>query len=363
MNVRWPVALAMIVCGALLSGSSALGQQQFELVERSGLVSGVIEVAPGRLLVHERTGERILYSRDPSYDSGDRRFAGYFNATLQRVLRFPRSGSGVLQVADLDDLEPRYLTTTRVVRRVGSGPPGGAWQGGLGHAAHLPLVPGYPVNVIPPIDTPYPPAFPYPPGFPATSPLPQSVLIDSTTIPNPPLPPALVQFRNDGPRDLQVAIIDSQNPSGSRTMRIAPAAAAEVELERDAGATRVSHYWVITPLGETVTREVVNEIPAPLRYEVVVHQWQVQSVAIDRTGKSPNPIEDINFQGRGIGRFPLPPGPELQSGVIDVYRAAVSQQNPGAVAPIVPAEDLPSDDGPSPLERAILEAQRAAQGK
>jgi hypothetical protein len=203
---------------------------------------------------------------------------------------------------------------------------------------------------------------PYATGYRGIGPPPQSVRLDSKTIPNPPLAPARVVFRNDGPREVQVAIIDSQNPSGTQSMRIQPAAAVEVTLERDAGARQVSHYRVITPLGEWITREFVTEVPPPIRYEVMVHEWAIQSVAIDRTGKSPNPIEDINYQGRGIGRFPLPPGPELRSGTIDVYSEARRRQNQGSIPPIVPAEDLPGNNV-SPLERAILDVQRAAQDR
>ena len=82
--------------------------QRFELVEPSGLVSATVEIGRGRLLVYERSGERIYFSREGRYDSADRRFVGYFNFELNRVLRFPSSGSGVLQTADLDDVAPRF---------------------------------------------------------------------------------------------------------------------------------------------------------------------------------------------------------------------------------------------------------------
>jgi hypothetical protein len=350
LSLSWAMLLA--------SAASAppLHAQRFEVVDRSGLVAADIEVASGRLLVYQRSGERIYYSRDVRFDSADRGFVGYLNLALNRVLRFPRSGSGILQTADLDDLIPRFRNTSGVVRAVGGragGRPlhgeawhGEAWHGGAWHGGHTPIIPGY---------TPY--IDPYVTGYRGAGPPAQSVLIDSQTVPNGPLPPARVVFRNDGPRELQVGVIDLKNPSGTRSMRIRPAAAAEIELARDAGAKRISHYRVVTPFGESITKELVTEIPPSIRYEVVVHEWAIQSVAIDRTGKSPNPIEDINFQGRGLGRFPLPPGPELQSGTIEVYRAARSRGNAGSVAPIVPPEDLPSD----PLERAILEAQQAAQ--
>jgi hypothetical protein len=171
------------------------------------------------------------------------------------------------------------------------------------------------------------------------------------------MPPASVTLYNDGPRELQVGVVDLLDPSATQSARIVPGAGVEFTLVRDAGSKRIANYRVLSPTGEYLTKEVVTEVPPPDRYEVVVHEWQVQSVAIDRTGKSPNRIEDINFQGHGIGRFRLPPGPQLQSGSINVYSAARSQGNQGTIAPILPTEKR-AEDVPSPLERAILEAQR-----
>jgi len=332
---------------AILLAADAWGQR-FELVEPSGLVSAAVEVRTGRLLVLERSGERIHFSREARYDSADGRFVGYFNFELNRVLRFPRSGSGLLQSADLDDLTPRFRNTIRIVRPVGAIADQHAiarpWQSQFNGPIFMP---GY-------VD-------PYVSGYSSAGPLAQAVLIDSQTIPNPPLGDARILLRNDGPREIQVAVVDLKEPSGTRSMRIRPAEAAEVLLARDAGGQRVANYRVVTQYGESIIKEVRTDIPAPIRYEVVVHEWAMQSIAIDRTGKSPNLIEDINFQGRGLGRFPLPPGPQLQSGTIDVYRAARSRGNAAAIAPIVPRDDRPADSA-SPLERAILEAQRAAQG-
>ncbi len=111
-----------------------------------------------------------------------------------------------------------------------------------------------------------------------------------------------------------------------------------------------------------MTENIVRPIAPQARYEVVVHEWAMQSIAIDRTGKSPKAIEDINFQGRGLGRFLLPPGDSLQSPRIDVYRTAVQSGLAGTVAPIVPSDE--SDQGSdSPLQRALLEAQQRAQGQ
>jgi hypothetical protein len=336
---------SLLCLTALLAGSASVSADQFDLVEASGIASGRIEVERGRLVVYQASGQRTYFSRQPRYDSAGGEYVGYFSDQWNRVLRFPRSGSGYLQTADLDDFSPRFRNTQFAVRQrvttvgpaITTGPS---------------IVRGYRGD-------PYH-GDPYRGGYlPA---LPQSVLIDSQTIPNPPLPPARVVLYNDGPRELQVGVFDLQSKSGIRSTRIAPAAGVEFDLERDAGAKRVAHYRVISPTGDFFTKEIVTEVPAADRYEVVVHEWAVQSVAIDRTGKSPNLIEDINFQGRGIGRFRLPPGPQLRSGSINIYAAAKNQGNEGTIAPIFPSQER-SGETTSPLERAILESQRATQGR
>ena len=127
----------------ILFAPTAWGQR-FELVEPSGLVSATAEAARGRLLVYERSGERIYFSREARYDSANGRFIGYFNFELNRVLRFPRSGSGVMQTADLDDLAPRFSNTIRIVRAVGAVSDNRAiargWQGGYSGPG---FTPGY----------------------------------------------------------------------------------------------------------------------------------------------------------------------------------------------------------------------------
>lgn len=210
---------------------------------------------------------------------------------------------------------------------------------------------GYDSYAIPPLDGRWQAAPWYP----------QSVLLDSRVVPNPPLPPVEVQLRNTAARDLHVALIDLQDSSVVRSMQLRSGESAGVRLARDSGATRISQYRTYDAWGYPVIEEVVTPIPPEPLYEAVVHEWAVQSVAIDRTGKSPSPIEDINMQGRGIGRFVLPAGNNLQPGTIDVYRLAKAANNPGAVAPLVPEERLPGSRGATPPERAILEAQRRAQ--
>lgn len=340
---------------ALLFVGVACGQT-YELVDPSGLVGATVEVDRGRLALVERTGERLYFSREARYDSPDGRFVGFLNFELNRILRFPRSGSGQMQTADLDDPNPQFRHTVRIVRPFGSTAiirqaPLSGFGGPVvpfDRSAGPVMIPPY--HLVPYVD-------PYITGYRGLIPQPQSVLIDSQTVPNPPLPPARVTLRNDGPREVQVSVVDMKNPSGTRSMRIAAGDFVEVSLDRDSGAKQVQKYRVVTALGETISKEIVRDVPPTARYELVVHEWRIQSVAIDRTaGAGENPIEDINFQGRGIGRFLLPPGPELQSGTIDVYSAARSRGNEATIAPIVP-DDNRGDDS-SPLEQAIRDAQR-----
>lgn len=322
----------------MLTLTQTIWAQHYELVEPSGLVSASVEVGRGRLIVRERSGERIYFSREARYDSADDRFVGYFNFETNRVLRFPRSGRGVLQLADLDDANPQFQNTIRVARPAGSAPDR-AWV-----ADSRLFLPGY---TRPPLPNPYVS------GYRPVAPHAQSVLIDSKMIANPSLSPVRVVLQNSGRREIQVAVVDLKNPQKTRSMRIKSNAATEIQLDRDAGAKRIEHYRVVTPHGDSITREFVSQIQPTLRYEVVVHEWFMQSVAIDRTGKSPNVIEDIQFQGRPLGRFHLPPGDQLQSGTIDAYAAARDRTN----QPIAPSDEI------SPLERAVLEVQQSARGK
>ncbi len=344
-------------------GRSQGPPRDFEMVDQFGNVTAVVQQDRDSLRFRLRSGERRQYNRDRKYDSADGRLLGYTNFELNRVLRMPRSGQGACWVADLDDRFPQFRHLSQSIRPIRGGiasapvaPWGGAapWDYGWSGNPYA-TGGGYRYNPGPVIATP-----PYASGY---RPVPRSVLLESKTIANPPLPPARLRLLNPSKRTLQVALVDLASPSGNRTMKIPAGQSVDVEVARDSGAKRISRYQTFDALGYPIEKEVVNEIPPTVRHEIVVHEWAMQSVAIDRTGKSPNVIEDINMQGRGLGRFPLPPGNELQSGTIDVYRAAVSAGNKGAIAPIVPAEDgapgQPTDNA-SALENAVLEAQRRA---
>jgi hypothetical protein len=353
-----------------LTTISAKAQQTFDLVEPTGEVTAIAKIESGQILVRSLAGQRASFSRDPSLDSLGGEFIGYYSPKMNRALRFPRSGSGVMQTAGLGDPRPRFINTRRTVRlRRGQVVP--PWTFGApiffpgqlfpGHPGHL--FPGHPGHVAHHLQPWQWYGLPFDPvvrGYTAWWRRPQAILVDAVVVPDPPLPPARLKLVNDGRREVQVEVRDLQNSTRTRQMRIQPRSSTDIELIRDTGGKRIEQFRVMTRYGYAGSREIVTEYEPAVRYELVVHEWAMQSVAIDRTGKSPNVIEDINFQGRGIGRFFLPPGPLLQSGVIGVHSAAERQKNSGTVPPLIPPEDLPKRGGRT-LEDAVLEAQRAAQ--
>ena len=366
--MKMSINVVLSLLGFVLLSVSVRAQQTFDLVEPTGEVTATARIEGGQISVQSRAGQRAIFNRDPSFDSLGGDFVGYYSPKIDLALRFPRSGVGVMQTAGLADARPRFINTRRAVR---------LRRGQI--VSPLTFAPPifFPGQLFPPhrshprhqIDLGthlYPWQWyglsfdPFIQGYAGWWQRPQSILVDSVVVPNPPLPLARLKLVNDGRREVQVGIRDLQDSARSRTMRILPNSSADVELIRDTGGKRIEQFLVMNLYGSIQNREFVTEYEPPVRYELVIHEWVMQSVAIDRTGRSPNVIEDINFQGRGIGRFLLPPGPSLQSGAIGVYSTALRQQNGGAVPPLVPQKDLPQSRTRT-LENTVLEAQRAAQ--
>ncbi len=334
-----------ILCGLMVAASA----QDFEMFEPPGVLVARVEVRPGRLVMYEALDTRLYFSREHRYDSIDGRFVGYFNYPLNRILRFPRSGRGQMETADLDDFAPHYRLTFRYVRPLvdGAGPPipppifgyGSPGYGSPGYGGPGYVGPGMPGPFLP--GPGFGGVFPIGPVGPIGPPLPQSVLIDSQTLPNPPLPPVRLELRNGGPREIQVGVVDLEEPSQTRSLRIAPGGSTEVKINRDAGARQVQNFRVVTPYGDSETREIVNNLPPRVRYEIVVHEWAVQSVAIDRTaGAGDDPIEDINFNGKSLGRFPLPPGNELGRTALTFTRRRETKTTPAPSHPFWPKKTI-----------------------
>ncbi|QEG01714.1 hypothetical protein Mal15_57920 [Stieleria maiorica] len=365
--------LLLILCVAGTWAAVPCPAQDYQLVEPSGVITADVYMRHGQMVVNDADGRQYLFQRDRSFDSFDGRYAGYWLPPVNRVVRFPRSGLGLLQVADLDHVLPRYVFSRRSVRPVGRRP----GRPPRHHHRHgWAFIPPYFVS-------PYGyPAFGYgwhsfgttlsvgPWGWgPAfgprryAQPLMQSIVVDSQIVPRQPLPPVTANLMNSAQREVRVTVTDRVAPDQSKRIRIAPGASELLVVHRDAGADLVRHVLTYAPDGSQITRQVSTSIGPSPRYELTVHEWRLQSVAIDRTGKSPNVIEDSHFQGRGLGRFEIPPGDQFTGGTLDVVRIALQAGNQGTVAPLLDDQGVTPLRPVSSLEQMLLEQRRASGQK
>ncbi len=180
---------------------------------------------------------------------------------------------------------------------------------------------------------------------------------------NPPLPPAKIELLNTH-RFALVLLIGDQTQRGSiDRLRIEPGESVIVELQRDAGSTLIETSEVRGLRGGWNRSETVTAIPPASLYDISVYEEHLQSIAIDSTGKSPNPIEDVNYVPKSVGWLPVPPGEQLpDSGQIDLYPVAKAAKNPGAVRRMDPRE---YDEKPAanPVESLLEEFQSAPRRK
>ena len=169
--------------------------------------------------------------------------------------------------------------------------------------------------------------------------MPQYRISNEQIVPNPPLGPISLRIANTHSEAIVVLLADRRNPNAPRKLRI-PAGGSEVlVLERDSGATINQTTEFVDGFGNLDRREYQIPVPPSVLYDVSVYEEFLQSIAIDRTGKSPNVIEDVNYQPRSVGFLLLPPGDQLQdNSVLDVYRAAADSRNPGAVRKLSPSD-------------------------
>lgn len=167
--------------------------------------------------------------------------------------------------------------------------------------------------------------------------------------PNPPLPPAQVHLINQSQEKLIAVVAELQNPANPLEVEIPAGGKTTIEVQRDAGSTIYETYQVSVG-GNWTQRQRTYEIPPATLYDVSIYEVFLQSIAIDRTGTSPNAIEDVNYQPRSIGMFQIPPGnqiPELAA--IDVMDGARKSNNPGGVRPL-----------PSKMKNAVSSGDRAS---
>lgn len=196
-------------------------------------------------------------------------------------------------------------------------------------------------------------------------PPPQFRSVQQQVVPNPELPPIDLILQNNHRDEVLVLLADRRMPDNPQKIRIPAGKSESVSIQRDAGATIVESIEVMDLAGNWSQQQYTTPIPPSVLYDISVYEIFLQSIAIDRTGKSPNPIEDINMQPRSIGFFLVPPGDTLREGsVLDVYRVADDAKNPGAVRRLSPKDlkqgEVSGDQDPL---RAILkqfQKQRAA---
>lgn len=197
-------------------------------------------------------------------------------------------------------------------------------------------------------------------------PAPQYRNVSEQFVANPSLPPSSLRITNTHSETLVILLADRRAPDALKKLRIAPGAFETVSLDRDAGGTIIQTIEIADALGNWERQEYQIVVPPSILYDMSVYEEFLQSIAIDRTGKSPNVIEDINYQPRSVGFFLMPPGEELpDSGEMDAYGAAVEANNPGAVRKWPKKEALGNAKQPAgkdPL-REILDKIQSKRGK
>ncbi len=187
--------------------------------------------------------------------------------------------------------------------------------------------------------------------------------LSTQVVPNPPLEPAHVELANRHTETVWVLLADHRAGGAVTTYRIPSGASETVKLDRDAGAVVEETYEVLLNTGEWNRQVFRTPIPPALLYDISIYEEFLQSIAIDRTGKSPNTIEDINYQPKSIGWFLIPPGDSIPAQyVMDVFDLAKTAGNPGAVRRIDPKQLDKPVKAEDPLKAILreIQAQRGA---
>jgi hypothetical protein len=187
--------------------------------------------------------------------------------------------------------------------------------------------------------------------------IPSLQLVQHSVQPLAPLPPVKTLLTNSRDNEVWVVLTDLRNGT-EQHLKIPARDGIEIELQRDSGAAFVESYQVTSALGNIYREEFSTSVPPATLYEITVYERFLQSIAIDRTGKSPNRIEDVNYQPRSIGVFLIPAGDQFQGGRLDIYELAKQQNNAGGVRPIKPENWEGGAGSLDPLEQALRDAKR-----
>lgn len=179
---------------------------------------------------------------------------------------------------------------------------------------------------------------------------------------NAPLPPAQLELVNSHRYSLILLLGDNRSGADVQVFSIPAGGSQVVSLDRDSGSTLVETVELFDPLGGWQRQQFVTDIPPRAFYDLSVYAEHLQSIAIDRTGKSPNQIEDVNMVPKSIGWLPLPAGAALPPvGRLDVYQRALAANNPGAVRRFDPRQ-FDAQPAPDRLEALLRELAPAAAG-
>lgn len=190
-------------------------------------------------------------------------------------------------------------------------------------------------------------------------------VVSEQVIPNATLPPVSLRIANTHSDGLLVLLADRRNPAVAKRLRIPQGGSETVQLERDGGSTVIQTVEWRDGFGNWDRREIQIPVPPVVLYDVSVYEEFLQSIAIDATGKSPNVIEDVNYQPRSVGFLLLPAGDQLQdNSVIDVYRASADSQNPGAVRRLSPSDYNRSSSQATPKDplKELLQQIQSKRG-
>ena len=266
------ISVSIQAC-SFLEAQNPIESGTFELWVHGLASPSIARLTPNELSVQDPAGSITRYQRAPRYDTTDQLLLGYSSRQAQQVIRWPANNAGRMQIGTL--------------------------QNGLVQFAWSKLTISASQHQV---------------------------------VPNPPLSPTTARITNSHSDTLIVLVADRRKPQQLQRIRIPSRGSERVQLDRDAGATLVETVETMDAFGNWQQRQFKTPIPPSVLYDMSVYEEFLQSIAIDRTGKSPNPIEDINYQPRGVGFFIVPPGDNLPSlADIDAYRIADDAQNPFAV--------------------------------
>lgn len=192
-------------------------------------------------------------------------------------------------------------------------------------------------------------------------PPPQFRTVQHQVVANPPLRPVSARIVNSHSDTLLVLVADRRHTQSMQKLRIPSRGSELVQLDRDSGGTIVETVETMDAFGNWNQQQFKTPIPPTVLYDISVYEEFLQSIAIDRTGTSPNPIEDINYQPRSIGFFLIPPGDELpEVAEMDAYRIAQDAQNPGGVRKLNPRDLQQGNTSPAtdPLKDLLNKFQK-----